>query len=142
MWLEIVRLALPDWNKRVLGEIDFYEFCEQEHLKVVEAYTGEHGLYVVHRGESFIMLDPELKGGLRFWVEWHEAAHHLLHVPATSFFGTESAKAQWQANVVAACALIPICLLRTKSISEIYDEYAYPKPLFQLRLTIFDRLNF
>jgi hypothetical protein len=142
MWLEIIQLALPDWNKRVLTELDFFEFCEQERLKVVEAYTGENGLYVVYRGEPFIMLDPEIKGGLRYWVEWHEAAHHLLHVPATSFFGIESLKSQWQANVVAACALMPLSLLKVKSISEIHEEYAYPKPLYQLRARIFERYRF
>lgn len=143
MWLEIVKLALPAWNERVHTEEDFDAFCAEEHLKVIEAETGEHGLYVVYNAQPFIVLDPNLKGEMRLWVKWHEAAHHLLHIPATEFFSSvgEDAKSQWQANVVASCLLIPQTLLRRMTIGEIREEFNYPKPLCYLRMSVFERLK-
>lgn len=142
MWLDIIKLALPEWNRRVLAEEDFHAFCNDEHLKVVEAETGEYGLYIVHRGQPFIVLDPSLQGMMRLWVEWHEAAHHLLHIPAPDLFRVENSKEQWQANVVAACAMIPQPLLRRVTIEEIRVDYGYPKALCNIRLAVFERYRF
>lgn len=142
MWLEIVKLALPDWNTRTHTAQDFDSFCVDEHLKVVEMESGEWGFYTVHQGQPFIVLDPNMKGGFRLWVSWHEAAHHLLHIPETDFFTLQASKNDWQANVVAACALIPITLLKQKSIWEIREEFDYPIPLCFLRLMVYDRMKF
>ena len=119
MWLEIIKLALPRWNEKVYTEYDFEKFCKRENLTVVEAVTGENGLYVVYQGKPFIFVDPALRDAMRLWVCWHEAGHHLLHIPSPGLFGLDDSKGEWQANAFSACAMIPYPLLKKMSMAEI-----------------------
>ena len=147
MLRNLVTTALPDWNKRVLTDSDFARFCEDEGLRVVEVDnletdTGEPGLYIEHRGYPFIALDTALRGTRRSWVQWHEIGHYILHTPGTQFFFGCSSRIHNQANIVAACALMPRKLIRHSSAFSICEEFGYPTDLIELRFEIYRTRKF
>ena len=142
MWQDIIRLTAPDWNKRVFNEEDFHEFCETEGICITEAQIGVAGLYTIYGGIPFIVLDPTLRGGQKLWVEFHELAHHWLHIPDTELFDYCSGKREIQANMVAACALIPLPIVRSKTAYEIQQEYGYPSELLRFRFALFRERRF
>lgn len=134
----IKRAIMPDLDKRVYSESDLAQLCTTHDVHICEAHTGCLGIYLVYRAVPFIVLDSELSGGMRLWVAYHEFAHHVLHSP-NSFAFTPSTrrKADFEANVVAACALIPKKLFIHATLEAIQDEYGYPDGLLKLRKFIY-----
>src|ERR1043165_2547607 len=107
MLYRFARKNLPGWNKRILTERDFYRFCVRQGVSVVEAVTDALGRYVVYKGKPFIIHDPSLQSGLKLWVLWHEAGHHLLHTPEPQYFDKISLnRFDFEANFIASIALI------------------------------------
>ena len=141
MWYYIAKLAAPDLNVRVHNESDFYSFCEREGIKVIHEDTGEPGMYCVYEGTPVIFLHPGLRGGDRLWVQYHELAHHWLHVPGTQFFLGNDRKLDAQADYLASILLIPAPLVRTKTAGEIQEEFGYPAELIRIRFQAYRRLK-
>jgi Zn-dependent peptidase ImmA (M78 family) len=135
----VAQRAMPRFNQRVHTERDLLLVCLRLGIKVIEAYTGELGLYIVYRGRPFIIIQPGLRGGLRAWVLAHEIAHFLLHAPSASTFTTSmKRKADFEANIIAALLLIPLRLVRTVLPSEIEERFDYPAELTGIRKVIYE----
>lgn len=140
------RGALPFWNEKVFAERDFEAYCRTNRIAVVEHKTKFSGEYLLVHNRPVIVLDPHLIKAKRLWVWAHEIAHHLLHHPYSQFFGgTQRArnlfveKLDFQANFIAAIALVPLLLVKTKSFGEINDEFGYPRELLNLRKDYYER---
>jgi Zn-dependent peptidase ImmA (M78 family) len=140
MFIErVAQRAMPRFNRRVHTERDLLLLCRRHGVGVVEAYTGALGLYIVHEGKPFIVLQPGLRGGLRAWVLAHEFAHFLLHAPNASTFTTSmKRKADFEANIIAALLLIPLQLVRTVLPSEIQERFGYPRELTEIRKAVYE----
>lgn len=125
----------PDWNKRVHTERDAEEFCEKRGVIVIETdLIDDLGEYLVRREKPVILLHKFIAREYRTWVFLHECGHEMFHSPLNCRFSTITRrKVELQANLVAAVALIPVELLRTKTLWEIKEEYDYPQKLVLLR---------
>jgi Zn-dependent peptidase ImmA (M78 family) len=136
------RLKAIGWNKRVLTEVDFYACCERDGVIVGEGPLSCQGMYLMRRGFPVILLNHKLVGVERQIVQWHEYGHHLLHAPGTDFFSQDTTdKQQFEANVVAACALIPRPIFQTLPFSDLGDEFGYPQDLISLRIRAWQQLR-
>jgi Zn-dependent peptidase ImmA (M78 family) len=137
------KLARRGWNERPLTEADFDALCEEEGVRVLELAMPERGLYLMRHGYPLIVLQEGLHGVERQFVAWHELAHHLLHTPENCFFAPDLAsKFQYQANLVAACALIPQPLLLSQPFAETVAQLDLPPELMRLRVQIYQRSRF
>lgn len=137
---QIIKKKLPEWNKRVFVEDDFYKICKLEKVRVMESDLFKNkGEYTLDDNICFIILNKKLKFGEKLWVGFHELGHHFLHYPVPHRFS----KGYWrrmdrEANFFAAIALIPTWLVQTKTLNEIIEEYNYPKDLIMIRKEIWD----
>lgn len=140
---DVASTQIPDWSKRVLTEKDFFEFCAAREIIFCETDLVEgFGEYRVHQERNFIILHKYAIKNWRLWILYHELGHYLLHYPSTAGFSDSTTrKMDWEANTVAAVALIPLQLLKQKTFFEIHDEYNYPKQLIKLRVEIYQRLG-
>ncbi len=135
----VAQRALPRFNRRVHTERDLLLVCQRNGVTVAEAYTGELGLYIVHEGRPFIILQPGLRGGLRAWVLAHELGHFLLHAPTASTFTISmKRKADFEANIIAAILLMPLQLVRTALPGEIQERFGYPRELTDFRKAVYE----
>lgn len=133
-------LLLPrGWNTRVFTERDFFELCDRDDVMVFCASLPVPGFYCVHRGQPLIFFDRDLTGPQRLLVMFHEIGHHWLHCPGIQFFLGHHGKCEFEANLIAACALIPRPLLIRFSLNEIAEEYGYPEELLRFRMEVFYR---
>lgn len=99
------------------------------------------GLYFIRQNQPTILLNQQLSGIEKQIVQWHELGHHLLHVPSGRFFNFGLCdKAEYQAHLIAAVALIPQPDLY-KPLTELQEE-GYPFELLQFRGRVFDQFGF
>lgn len=136
------RLArIYGWNERVFGEEDFDRICEAEGVFVLEFDVDSYGTYSLVNGSPTIIINPRVLPRSRLWVYAHEVGHSLLHYgsPCAFTYGGLS-KAERQADLVAACALIPRALLEHSTPWEIHDDYRYPIELCELRQRFYKEL--
>ncbi|HEX8746841.1 MAG TPA: ImmA/IrrE family metallo-endopeptidase [Pyrinomonadaceae bacterium] len=139
----IAKKAFTDWNERVLTERDIRRVAKKKGVQIVEGDVGVPGLYIVYGGVPFIVVHPDLTPAMRLWVLFHELAHHLFHVPGLQLFDSRyETKADYQANVIAAVALIPLTLMQRLTYGEIQEEYGYPKELMDFRLQVYEDYGF
>lgn len=130
-------VAAYGWNQRVLTQDDFDQVCEQEKIRVEYRDAGYPGLYTVARKTPLIVISPYVLPRARLFVAFHELGHHWLHDAGCHFrFGSPD-RIERQADLIAACALIPRPLLERATAGELHDEYRYPIELFHLRLRVF-----
>lgn len=134
---KLLRLLPEDWNARVFTEADFFGLCEQDGVRVFTAELPAAGIYCVYRATPIIFLHRDLRGPQRLHVEFHELGHHWLHAPGVQFFLNTNNKVEFEANLVAACSLIPQTLLMNCSITEIAEEYGYSEELLSFRIQVF-----
>ena len=122
------------FNKRQLNFADFEKVCAGE--KIITLRTNENalgqGAFFYHRKRPCIWLHSNLQDYMLMWVAFHELTHFLLHPPDIQFFseGTRL-KIEHQANIIAACCVIPRPLL--KQILLGIFENDFPRDLWQLR---------
>lgn len=131
----------PEWNIRVLTEDDFYEYCDKENILICEAQLEQPGVYFPYgRGRKpQIILHDELRGANRLFAGYHELAHHWLHPPGIQHFLGLKTMVEVEADIVAACALIPKTLLTHFWPNEIAELYGYPHWIVELRCRMFDK---
>lgn len=135
----LVKKKVVGWNKRVFSEEDARNICRELGVQIVVDNIDARGEYIVYKKISFIILKKSLNNHWRAWVLWHELGHHLLHYPGHYLFNQGSTrKADFEANYIASIALIPTFLVKTKTLSEIIEEYNYPKKLIETRKLIYD----
>lgn len=130
------------WNERILTDEDFERICQQCKIEVLVERMRHFGAYLVCENVPFIFLKKNLSVERRRFVQWHELAHHFLHAPGICFFvsGTTS-KAEFQADALASCALIPRRILTTWRLDTILSEYEYSKELLSIRIKTYQRFG-
>ena len=129
----------PEWNVKVLTQDDFDYYCDRAGIAVKETPLELPGLYICRDSQPQIFLSDELRGFERLFIAFHELAHHWLHPPGVQMFHGLSNRVEYEADVVAACALIPKTTLTHYWPSEIADVYGYTHDLITFRCEIFDR---
>lgn len=130
-------LLPAEWNIRVFTDDDFHQLCEDEHVQVYESDMGIPGAYCIYSGSPVIFINRALPQNRKLFVKFHELAHHWLHSPGVQFFLNTHSKVELEANIVAACALIPVTLWAAKTEYEIIDEYGYSPELIYIRSEIY-----
>jgi Zn-dependent peptidase ImmA (M78 family) len=135
----LVEKKFPQWNQFVCSEETARELCFEEKVRVVEAQIRARGEYLIYRQVPFIIIKNNLPSKWRAWVLWHELAHHWLHHPGNyKFHKTVIRKFDFEANFVAAIALIPTMLLELMTLEEIAAEFNYPTELLEVRRKIYE----
>jgi Zn-dependent peptidase ImmA (M78 family) len=134
---------MPDgWNERVFDESDFYRLCHLDGVRVLEdAEMPLPGAYCVYDKIPVIFIARRLRGAERLRVQFHELGHHWLHYPHVQFFLNLNNRLEFEANIVAACALIPFPLLRSHDVWRLEEEYGYSKKLIAFRVMLFQQLS-
>lgn len=139
---QVFRRLVKDWNRRPLSEKDFNRLCKRLGILVIEDGSEDmkrKGLYTEEDGVPIIFIRPELKGLERLWVLFHELGHYFLHAPATCFFSESTQhKAEHEASVFAAIALIPEQYVRQMYLWDLYDVDEFASKLFHIRLEVFE----
>jgi Zn-dependent peptidase ImmA (M78 family) len=129
----------PEWNVRVLTEDDFYQYCDEARIVVRDVPLEQPGLSFSRDGNTQIFINDELRGVERLFVGFHELAHYWLHPPGVRMFFGWSKQIELEADIVAACALIPKTALTHYWPSEIAELYGYPHELVARRCEVFDK---
>jgi len=124
------------WNRRPLGENDFYSLCRRFQITVVEMPLQTNGFYYCVKRKHFIAVSSRLSRLEKLLVMFHEFAHFLMHSPDTnttaSFHGLgKTTRKEREADAFALCALIPKVWLETRELSEISDEGFSPEMIKQ-----------
>ena len=128
------------WNRRVLTNDDFEEWCERDGVMVLEEEMEYPGFYLIRNTQPVIVLNKKLTGIERQIVSWHEYGHHVLHVPTGRFFSLGNFdKSEYQAHLVASVALLPKPYLY-RPITELQEE-GYPFELLRFRGRVFDQFG-
>lgn len=135
----LLRHTPPEWNVRVLTQDDFDYYCDRAGIAVGEVSLEQPGLYICRNGHPQIFISNELRGAGRLFVCFHELAHHWLHPPGVRMFFGLNQQIETEADIVAACALIPKTVLTHYWPSEIADLYGYPHELVTRRCEVFDK---
>ena len=131
----------PYWNQIVHREETHGQIFLQTRgiLKIETDLIEDLGEYRVRSGKPVILLHKFLTRQYRPWVFFHECGHDMFHSPLSCTFSTDMRKKiETEANIVAAVALIPVEVLRTKHAWEIQEEYGYPLKLILFRKYIYD----
>ena len=130
--------VLPsDWNHRVLGIDDFYSFCKQEGVEVYELDMSIDGLYTIFADVPVILLKLTLSEPDLTFVAFHELAHYWLHEPGQQFKWAFESKMDFEANLVASCALIPCSLLESHASADIQRQFGYSTEVIQFREQVY-----
>jgi len=131
---EMLRRRAPaEWNFRALNLDDFYRYCAAADITVYDRRLECPGIYLFAYGRPLIFISDELDEVERLFVGFHELAHHWLHRRPVQFFRGREEVVEVEADVVAACAMIPLALIERRR------PLAYPETLFRLRREVFDR---
>lgn len=98
------------------------------------------GFIMTLRGISFVAVNESLPDWLKFKIELHEFAHHILHPGKPHFYQLDpSMKEECEAELFAVCALIPLPLFKKIQCGIItLDELDLPYELYEQRKAIYD----
>jgi len=125
------------WNVKVHTLEDFYIFCAAYSITVHEDKSIEEGgMYLPVEGAPHIYIDRDLRGHQKTRCAWHEVGHYLLHPQGIQFFCGMEDPIEYEAEVVAICAMIPRPLLRSHWAGEIVEEFGYDLDLIEFRQEI------
>lgn len=129
------------WNRRALGEDDFYSLCRRFRITVVEMPLQTNGFYYCVKRKHFIAVSSRLPKLEKLLVMYHEFAHFLMHSPDTnttaSFHGLGKAtRKEREADAFALCALIPKTWLETRELPEIAEE-GFSQEVIEQRVAIY-----
>jgi Zn-dependent peptidase ImmA (M78 family) len=128
----------PEWNVRVMTEADFWSHADAAGIVVSEMQLEQPGYSIYCDGSPHIFIQDQLRGVDRLYTLWHEIAHYWLHKARIQFFLGLNQDIEFEANLVAACALIPQTMLTHYWPNEIAQEYGYPDWLIKYRQVIFE----
>lgn len=131
IFTSLVQKKLAEWNHRVLSEDDAFAAVAGEPVRIhTDAPIRWRGEYLIYRETPTILIKKNLSSRWRLWVLWHELAHYWLHQPGHyKFHKTIVRKFDFEANFVAAIAMMPTYLVQRYSIDELIYEFNYPKEI-------------
>lgn len=134
----IERNVPKEWNVRVLTEENFWIYAAAAGIVVREVPLEQAGCTLRCDGVPHIFIHDQLCGVNRTFTLFHEIAHHWLHPPRIQFFQGMNRNIEFEANAVAACAMLPKTVIQHYWPSEIAEEYGYPEWLIKFRQTLLD----
>jgi Zn-dependent peptidase ImmA (M78 family) len=141
-FIKKVRSLGCKWNEKELNESDFHHLCKRHKIKVVEMPLRVSGFYYSVLGRHYIAINSRLKHPKKLFVMFHEFAHYLMHAPdlgvTASFHGVgRKTRKETEADVFAACALIPRAMIENRSAQELVEEDGLPESLVSARMEIY-----
>lgn len=139
-----IKEYLPDWNERIHTEIDAYDFCAKHKIITLDSeHIEELGEYRIRNDKPYIILHKFILDRYRNWVFHHEIGHFILHPTSCASFSdnVQKVKVEKEAHFVSAIALIPRCILETKKLPEIADEFGFPHKVILFRKWIYDNFG-
>lgn len=96
--------------------------------------------YRVYDKLSMIFIARRLQGAKRLRVQFHELGHYWPHSPNARFFINLNNKVEFEANIVAARALLPFPPPRSPEVWRLEEEYGYLKKLITFRVMFLQQL--
>jgi Zn-dependent peptidase ImmA (M78 family) len=129
------------WNRRPLGEEDFYKLCQRFNITVVEMPLETNGFYYCVKRRHYIAIDSRLTRLRKLLVMFHEFAHFLMHAPDTnataSFHGLgKKTRKEREADAFALCAIIPRSWIETRDAAELADD-GFTVEIMQQRIEVY-----
>ncbi len=134
------------WNERPLNEADFYRLCRRHKISVREMPLRVSGFYYCMLGRHYIAINSRLQPMRKLFVMFHEFAHYLIHAPdsgaTASFHGIgKRTRDEFEADLFAACAIIPRPMVETRSAPELIEAEGFPEDVVRERLEIYRSLS-
>ena len=115
-------------NSRAFTEQDFYRLCEAEKIQIIE--TDEpFSWWMTLDGQSYIVLNRNLRGYKLLFTMLHELSHHYLHggcsLNAIKSFGSNRRREEREADFFATLAVYPLPVLLSGElvVYEAHDPY-------------------
>ena len=135
------------WNEKELKESDFYRLCKRHKITVIEMPLRVSGFYYSVLGRHYIAINSRLKQPKKLFVMFHEFAHFLMHAPdhgvTASFHGIGGkTRKETEADVFAACALVPRTVIESRTAQELIEEDGLPASLVAERQKIYSSHGF
>jgi Zn-dependent peptidase ImmA (M78 family) len=130
------------WNERPLTETDLHELCRARNVTVLELPLRISGFYFCAKSEHFIAVNSKLPPSQKLFVMFHEFAHFLMHAPesgpAAAFHRIGGvSKCEAEADLFAACALIPRDWILHRTDRDLASEEGIDAGIIARRKTIF-----
>jgi len=134
------------WNSTELTADDLYRLCADHYVEVLETPLRVSGFYYSVLGKHYIAVDSALEPRRKLFVLFHEFAHFLFHSPtnspSASFHGIgRKCRKEREADIFAACALIPQPILLTRTPAELIDDDGFPESMVFDRFELFRALG-
>lgn len=144
-YLDKIKNLRIGWDKRPLGEEDFYGLCRRFKVTVVEMPLRTNGFYYCVKQRHFIAIDSKLPPIKKLLVMFHEFAHFLMHSPdsntTASFHGLgQKTRKEREADAFALCALIPKPWIEEREISDLIED-GFSLELLRERAAIYEQLG-
>lgn len=134
----IERNVPSEWNVRVLTEDHFWDYCAARRITVRIVPLEQPGYSLVRKVDARIYIHDELRGAERLYTMFHELGHHWIHARGIQFFMGCKSRIEMEAEVIAACALIPRTILPPRfGWSEVQELYGYPDWMISFRNLVF-----
>ena len=129
------------WNERPLTEADLYGLCKRFKVSVQEMPLTVSGFYFRMKGKDFIAVDSRLTRHKKLAVLFHELGHFLFHTPESgataNFHGVgRRTRQEVEADVFAACAIVPRSWIESRSFEELIDIEGIPAEMIDARYEI------
>jgi Zn-dependent peptidase ImmA (M78 family) len=140
-YLEKINDLRIGWNRRPLGEDDFYKLCQRYSITVVEMPLETNGFYYCVKKRHYIAIDSRLPRVQKLFVMFHEFAHFMMHSPdsntTANFHGLgKRTRKEREADAFALCALIPRSWIETREPAELADE-GFSIEILQQRIAVY-----
>jgi Zn-dependent peptidase ImmA (M78 family) len=132
------------WNRKPLGESEFYGLCRRFSIKVTEMPLRTDGFYYRVMGRDYIAVNRDLPEQIKLLLLFHELGHFLFHTPESgataNFHGAGGCdRKEREADTFALCALIPMPMLHAQSVADILDHSGLPEEKVVERLRVLSR---
>jgi Zn-dependent peptidase ImmA (M78 family) len=127
-------------NRRIFTLEIVEQICRSEKIDLIrDPSLLWPGVYLVRRKKPRIFYDAALRGVDLLKTILHELGHHFQHAPQMCFYDPSSlTKAEYQAETFTAFALMPLALIKTKTVLELIEEFDYPHDLIAHRKDLFE----
>ncbi|MGD9561767.1 MAG: ImmA/IrrE family metallo-endopeptidase [Pyrinomonadaceae bacterium] len=129
-----------------MTEEDFYRLCRRHRVTVQEMPLRVSGFYYSMLGRHYIAVNSRLRQPRKLFVMFHEFAHYLIHAPdggtTANFHGIgKRTRKEVEADVFAACALIPRPMVERLSVSDLIEIEGLPEDIVRQRVEVFKTLG-
>ncbi|MGE0128061.1 MAG: ImmA/IrrE family metallo-endopeptidase [Blastocatellales bacterium] len=138
---EMIRRKAPHgWNLDMFTMESFRRQCVEAGITVHEIpLESQLGAYIPGAGFPTIALNDALSELDKVFIGFHELGHYYLHPRTARLFTGMTKLIEVEADIFAACAMIPLPALLRYSPSRIIKRYGDSAEMVEIRRVIFDR---